>query len=538
MKKLSKLLVLPAILLMFAVVPILTACGGNNDNNGGDPAPTVTLSPSSVSIGDSTLTATSTVGGTATGDVTLNTSNLPTGVSASVNSATITVTGIRQAAVINGTFTVGVTRGGITQNLSVVVSLTATEPPADTVILTPSSVTINDANLTRTVQVSGTASGAVALDITGLPVYGVMAIVSDTTITVIGTRQAIAINNTFTVGVSRGGITQNLTIVTDLSPTGTGSDTADFDTTPQLTAGQTMEVTAPLAGTWHQFITSGWNSNYATSFVIQNISPFISSNANNAIIEIFNADDLVTPIYNQTFDTFGSDPASYIVDIFTTAPRVFVKVSSTSHTPTIVTVRPTVIPMLQLGQEIDIEPSGNPLRAIVIPQDAIIEITGVYAGAAGLGFEFATNREAQPTAIIFASVNGSEPHMAFVPAGMYFVRTTNLHAGTFRIAFNNVSSTSTLLPDRDVESAPINYTPFGHSWFRFTLDSAQNTRVMITQGGHYTIGAVVDGEGRIVEWTDHGGYSPVLNLDAGTYYIFIRYLPAMDGNTITVKFGD
>ena len=88
------------------------------------PTPTVILTPASVTINDGNLTETVNVTGTATGEVTLDTAALPTGVTATVYETTITVTGVRQSTAVSGTFTVGVTRQGVTQSLSVTVNLT------------------------------------------------------------------------------------------------------------------------------------------------------------------------------------------------------------------------------------------------------------------------------------------------------------------------------------------------------------------------------------------------------------------------------
>ena len=88
-----------------------------------------TLSPDAVEVNDDNLVVSSTVEGTAVGEITLVTTALPAGVTATVNQATgvITVTGVRPAAgqpAIVGTFNVPVIRGGLTANLSVVVNLT------------------------------------------------------------------------------------------------------------------------------------------------------------------------------------------------------------------------------------------------------------------------------------------------------------------------------------------------------------------------------------------------------------------------------
>ena len=90
------------------------------------PPSTITLTPSTISsINNTTLSATATVGGTATGNITLTNSTLPARVTASVNQTTrvITITGIRpapgQPAITGGPFTVTVSRGGVSTMLTV-----------------------------------------------------------------------------------------------------------------------------------------------------------------------------------------------------------------------------------------------------------------------------------------------------------------------------------------------------------------------------------------------------------------------------------
>ena len=91
--------------------------------------PTLTLTPNTVTVSDTQLEVTSAVSGTVTGTITLDTSALPAGVTATVNQATgvITVTGARPPAgssAITGTFEVLVTREGLTETLVVHVNLT------------------------------------------------------------------------------------------------------------------------------------------------------------------------------------------------------------------------------------------------------------------------------------------------------------------------------------------------------------------------------------------------------------------------------
>ena len=128
MKRL-KMFMLPMLVLCL-VVPmafVLTACGGNG--NGDDPTTTpIVLTPNAVTINNANPERTVTVTGTATGDVTLNISALPSGVTATVSGTTITITGTRptteNAPAITGTHNIVVTRDGETRNLAVTVNLT------------------------------------------------------------------------------------------------------------------------------------------------------------------------------------------------------------------------------------------------------------------------------------------------------------------------------------------------------------------------------------------------------------------------------
>jgi len=125
-KKMKLLVVFVVALIMTLSVAVLTAC---------DDA-TLTLTPSSVTISDNALTARVEVGGTATGEVTLENDALPGAVTAALDvneendTVAIVITGTRPtaqgAAAITGAFTVVVTRGGISQDLVVNVNLTTT----------------------------------------------------------------------------------------------------------------------------------------------------------------------------------------------------------------------------------------------------------------------------------------------------------------------------------------------------------------------------------------------------------------------------
>ncbi|MCL2763161.1 MAG: fibronectin type III domain-containing protein [Treponema sp.] len=101
-----------------------------------------TLTPDVVTVNDDNLIRTVEVSGTATGDITLDTSDLPNEVTAIVSGTTITITGVRPATEVppvTGTFDLGVTREGVIHNIAVTVNLTTTwVPPAMEYIITGS----------------------------------------------------------------------------------------------------------------------------------------------------------------------------------------------------------------------------------------------------------------------------------------------------------------------------------------------------------------------------------------------------------------
>jgi len=122
---LKKLLISLAILcLLVPVAFVITGCVNGRERD--EPA-TVVLTPNSVTINDESLIATVEVGGTATGTVTIDTDDLPAGVSASVSGTTVTVIGVRptaEGAIISGTPNIVVTRQNVNQNLTVHLNLT------------------------------------------------------------------------------------------------------------------------------------------------------------------------------------------------------------------------------------------------------------------------------------------------------------------------------------------------------------------------------------------------------------------------------
>jgi len=182
-------------------------------------APTLTLTPTTITVNDADLIVTSDVGGTAGGVITL-VDTLPAGVTVAESGGAITVTGVRPATGqpdIVGSYTVTVTRQGISETLTVNVNLTAL-PSVPTLALIPATITVNDANLVVTSDVGGTAGGMITLADT-LPA-GVTVAVAGDVVTVTGIRPATGqpdIMGSYTVTVTRQGLSETLTVNVNLT---------------------------------------------------------------------------------------------------------------------------------------------------------------------------------------------------------------------------------------------------------------------------------------------------------------------------------
>jgi len=191
------------------------------------PAITVTVSQDIVEINDANLVRTITVGGNATGAVTLDTSNLPANITAEVDGTTITITGVRPAfgganhqTVPGLGYVVTVTRQGEPVTFAVDVDLT----PLPSLTVSASTVTINDGNLTVDVTVTGTATGTITLDTSDLPA-GVTATVDSATgiITIEGVRPAVGDGDINTAAdpaelvVTREGVSTTILVNVDLT---------------------------------------------------------------------------------------------------------------------------------------------------------------------------------------------------------------------------------------------------------------------------------------------------------------------------------
>ena len=199
--------------------------------------PGLTINPTPVYIDNANLTATATVGGTATGTITIEDDTaLPTGVTASISGNVITVTGVRPTllgASINGTFLLWIARGTDIQPLPITVDLSA---PAvylyhggnqlDPANSTTDFVLIDDGHINPTnrqiVQVEGGAIGDITLG--ALPL-GVGAYVSqvNSRIYLWSVRPqhdtlAPPLIGFHSVTVTREGVTTMLSIYVDVTP--------------------------------------------------------------------------------------------------------------------------------------------------------------------------------------------------------------------------------------------------------------------------------------------------------------------------------
>ena len=294
----KKLLVgIVAVVMVLTPAVFLTACGrGGNNNNGSDPIPaTIILTPNAVTINDSNLTASVTVGGTATGTVTINADALPSGVTASVSGTTINVAGTRPTAqgaeAITGNPVVVVTRGGINENLTVNINLTTNwvdTSTADNAEIANAITTVEGASFGSISlnqvnhNTQATARAVVQAHLNGLNLtanYGVVATITNETHTpaIGGTSGNPAGTNgtfEFTISVARGmGTTQTRTFTvtitaTTYTPTIVNAQAPNITTQPQSgsvvvggTRTATIVANSPDGGT----LSFQWYSNATAS---------------------------------------------------------------------------------------------------------------------------------------------------------------------------------------------------------------------------------------------------------------------------------
>ena len=221
----QKMLYFAAMACILALGFVFTGCpdGGNNV------VTTFTLSPTEVTIDNDNLTRQVTVGGNATGTVTLDYSALPQGITATVNNdvtpPVITITAdappIGSGAYIDDDFEVIATRGGINAVLTVIVDL---EHEPLTFTLSATEVTVDNDNLVLHVIIGGNATGTVTLNDTALP-QGITATVNTydgvERITIEGTRADFGgadIYGNYKITASRQGIERSLTVIANITP--------------------------------------------------------------------------------------------------------------------------------------------------------------------------------------------------------------------------------------------------------------------------------------------------------------------------------
>jgi len=207
-------------------------------------APTVTFNPASVAISDTSLTQAVTVGGTATGNISISyvAANVPEGVSVAYNATagTVTVTGVRpttEVPPVTGSFDVSVTRQGVTETFTVTVNLTTTYTPAPIVTFNPASVTISDTNLSQVVTVGGTATGNISISYNDADVPAGVTVaynVASGTVNLTGVRPTTdvpPVTGSFNISVTREGITEEFTVTVNLTTTHIPAPTVTFNPT-------------------------------------------------------------------------------------------------------------------------------------------------------------------------------------------------------------------------------------------------------------------------------------------------------------------
>jgi hypothetical protein len=251
------------------------------------PTPTIALavSPTTLSVGQGgsgSATATITRGGGYTGAVNLAVTGAPTGVTATatpaslaadVTSATIGVAVAANTAPGTYTLTVTATGTGVAQQTATV-TLTVPVPPAFSMVLAPTSVSVQQngsVTSTATITRSGGFTGAVGIAVTGQPT-GMTVTVNPTSIAASGTTATITIapstsvaagSYTLTVtGSGTGVANQTATLTVNVTALPSTSAAYSFCDAPLWVAvqdgnGPWTHITATSGNTFNFQLTSG-----------------------------------------------------------------------------------------------------------------------------------------------------------------------------------------------------------------------------------------------------------------------------------------
>ncbi len=256
------------------------------------PAPTganftLSASPSSVSVtqgSNASSTITVTPSGGFTGSVTLSTSALPSGVTASfgtnptTGSSVLTFTASSTATTGTSTVTVTGTSGTLTHTTSISLTVSATATPNFSLSASPSSLSVTQGasgNSTVTVTPSGGFTGSVTLSASGLPSgvtasFGTNPTTSTSVVTFTASSTATTGTATVTITGTSGTLTHTTTISLTVNAAGgttqlignpgfeNGTSTAPWS----LTAGVINNSTAepPHSGSW-----DAWLDGYGTT---------------------------------------------------------------------------------------------------------------------------------------------------------------------------------------------------------------------------------------------------------------------------------
>ncbi len=287
---------------------------------------TLSASPSSVSVtqgssGSSTITVTPSGG--FTGSVTLSTSALPSGVTASfgtnptTSSSSITLTASSTATTGTSTITITGTSGSLTHTTSISLTISAPASPNFALSASPSSLTVKQGtsgSSTISVTDQNGFTGSVTLSTSALPsgvtaTFGTNPTTSTSTLTFTASSTATTGTSTITVTGVSGSLSHTTSISLTISSASAtqligdpgfenGTNTAPWS----LTAGVINNSTAepPHSGSWDAWL-DGYGTTH-TDTATQTVS--IPSTATSATLTFWLHIDTAETTTTTAFDTF------------------------------------------------------------------------------------------------------------------------------------------------------------------------------------------------------------------------------------------